>query len=1019
MRAGVEICLLGPLQVRCDGAVVAVRAGKQRALLAALLLRAGRVVPADRLTELLWAPDPPPPTAPVALRNYVMRLRRALGPAGEHLIQTRPGGYLITPGGCQLDLSRMEQELAAARVAARQGDWQEAAARADASLSLWRGEPLSDVDLPALTAQHVPRLTEMRLQARELRIEADLALARHAEAVTELPQLIAANPVRERLYALLMLALYRCGRRAEALDTYRAARDVLASQIGADPGPELQALQQQILLDDPALAPPPGQPARAALAGQVPQQLPAAVACFTGRHAELAALTSLLEPGPGGPAPALVISAIGGTAGVGKTALAVQWAHQVAGRFGDGQLYVNLRGYDPDQPVSAADALAGFLRSLGVSGSEIPDEIEERARLYRSRLAGRRMLVLLDNARDGEQVRPLLPGEAGCVVVVTSRDALAGLVATGGAQRLDLDVLSVTDAVTLLRSLIGARVDADVDAAVELAELCARLPLALRIAAELAAARPKAPLAELAAELAGSRLDLLDAGEDRADVRAVFSWSVRHLPGDVARAFAVIGLHPGDDLDVYAAAALAGLAPGLARRALGRLRRASLLQAAGPGRYGMHDLLRAYAREQAATGDTNGQCQQALTRLFDYYLAAAAAAMDILFPAEAHWRPYLPPTASVVPEMTSEAQARTWLDAERANLVAVVVHCAGHGWPGPAVGLAGTLYRYLMTGNHLPQARTIYRQALRAARQSGDLAGEAVALGGLGGIGKMKGYYRDAAGYFHAALEGYRQCGDRKGQARSLHSLGVTEIELHNCQSAADYYRQAIAAYHDAADSIGAARALVSLAHAEIGLDCYDRAAEHVQRALPVLREAHDQLFEAEALSAAGALSLRAGQLTKAVECFEQVLAIYRRINHPTGIADTIRKIGDVSLRQNRHPQAIGYFRQALALFREADCPAGEIEALSRLAAALHRTGQPAAARAELAAALRLAEETDNTYQTASAHRDLAESHYSAGEAEQARCHWQQALDLYTQLGAPEANQMRGHRWARAPSTGS
>jgi hypothetical protein len=318
---------------------------------------------------------------------------------------------------------------------------------------------------------------------------------------------------------------------------------------------------------------------------------------------------------------------------------------------------------------------------VGVPGTAIPDEMDDRARLYRSRLAGRRVLVVLDNARDGEQVRPLLPGDPGCAAVVTSRDALAGLVAADGARRLDLDVLPLADAVALLRSLIGPRADDDPEVVAELAGLCGRLALALRIAAELAAARRETALPDLVAELWTARLDGLDAGEDRADVRAVFSWSYRQLPPEVGAAFALGGLHPGADFDLYAAAALMGTNTGQARRLLGRLRRASLVQAAGPGRYGMHDLLRVYAGEQAAASTSEGSCHQALTRLFDYYRAAAAAAVDVLFPAEAHRRPPIPPSAAIVPAMPGQAQARAWLDRERANLVAVVVRCAGHGGP--------------------------------------------------------------------------------------------------------------------------------------------------------------------------------------------------------------------------------------------------------------------------------------------------------------------------------------------------
>jgi tetratricopeptide (TPR) repeat protein/transcriptional regulator with XRE-family HTH domain len=735
----------------------------------------------------------------------------------------------------------------------------------------------------------------------------------------------------------------------------------------------------------------------------VPRELPAPVGDFTGRAAELDELSDLMAGGGGR---ALVICVVG-TAGVGKTALAVQWAHQAARRFPDGQLHLNLRGYDPDRPVASADALASLLQTLGVAGTDIPDGAQDRARLYRSKLAGRRMLVLLDNARDSDQVRPLLPGDPGCVAVVTSRDALAGLVATDGARRLGLDVLPPVDAVALLRSLIGARADDDPDAAAELAGLCARLPLALRIAAELAAARRAAPLAELAAELKASLLDCLDAGEDRADARAVFSWSCRHLPDDATEAFALIGLHPGANLDVHAAAALTGTTAGQARRLLAQLHRASLLQAVGPGRYGMHDLLRAYAREQAAARDTGGWCHRALTQLFGYYLAAAAAAMDILYPVEAHRRPRIAPTAALVPAMPREADARAWLDAERANLAAVVAHCAEHGWPRHATGLASMLFRYLMTGSHLTEAHTIYSHALGAARRSGDLAAEAEALNGLGSIAGGKGQFRAAAGQYQAALERYRRCGDRAGEARVLHNLGKTEHELRNHRAAAGYYGQATAAYQDAGDSLGVARTLPNLAAAETELGRYDLAAEHLRRALPALRDANDQGGQAQAVEGIGCLNLRRGQLTRAAAFFEQALASYRRMGYPDGVATQLLKLGEVSLRQGEHQQAIGYIRQALAVHREIGNQFGETETLRSLAEALHAAGQPAAARAELAAALLLAAETGNTYQQASAHHDLGESHHCAGQQEQAHHHWQQALALYTQLGAPEAGQVR------------
>jgi tetratricopeptide (TPR) repeat protein/transcriptional regulator with XRE-family HTH domain len=732
-----------------------------------------------------------------------------------------------------------------------------------------------------------------------------------------------------------------------------------------------------------------------------PRQLPVAVSHFTGRAAELDVLTRMLSEAGG--TRTVVISALAGTAGVGKTAIAVQWAHQVADRFPDGQLYVNLRGYDPREPVSAADALAGFLRALGVPGTAIPESAEERSALYRSKMADRRVLVLLDNARDSEQVRPLLPADPGCAAVITSRDTLAGLVAADGALRLDLNVLPLPEAIRLLRSLIGPRADERPDVTAQLAGLCARLPLALRIAAELAAARHETPLAAMAAELARARLDLLDAGDDRADVRAVFSWSVRQLPAGAAETFALTGLHPGDDFDVYAAAALAGTTVGQVRRALRELHRASLLQAAATDRYGMHDLLRAYASEQA-TGDG---ADQALTRLFDYYLATAAAAMDVLFPAEVNQRPRVPPLSGAMPDLSAEDNARAWLDCERPNLVAVVVHCAGHNWPDHAINLTRTLFRYLMAGSHLPEAQTIYSSVLQGARRSGDLAVEASALNGLASIGMMKGHFREAGGHYRAALEYYRRSGDRARQASVLHNLGTTEYELRNLESAADYFHQSTAAYQDADDKLGAAIALSSLAGVEMHEGLHEQAAEHLQLSLSVFREAKDWVREAEALARMGRLSVRRGQLTQAADFFERAMTIYRRIGSPGNEALQLYNLGDLSARQGDYERAISYLMQALVRARQLGDQHLEASALLSLADALNGTGQRGPARSQLETALRLAIETGNTDQEASAHRRLGESHHTAGDAEKARHHWQQALERYTQLQAPEADQVR------------
>ncbi|MGH3898786.1 MAG: ATP-binding protein, partial [Pseudonocardiaceae bacterium] len=516
----------------------------------------------------------------------------------------------------------------------------------------------------------------------------------------------------------------------------------------------------------------------------VPAQLPPAVEVFTGRSQELVELDHLLARTAdqataaqvtGRDSTSVVISAVSGTAGVGKTELALRWAHRVRGEFPDGQLYVNLRGFDPDQPLSAADALAGFLRALGLAGQNIPVEVEERAAAYRSLLNGRRMLVVLDNASSVEQVRPLLPGAPSCVVVVTSRDSLAGLVARHGAQRLDLDLLPLEDAVALLAALIGGRVRAEPEAAATLAQLCARLPLALRVAAELAAARPTITLAQLIGELADEqrRLELLDAGGDaRTAVRAVFSWSYQHLPAAAARAFRLIGLHPGPDFDPYAVAALAGTSLDQAQQMVDLLARARLTRDPRPGRYGMHDLLRAYATHLADVEDSEADRHAALTRLFDHYLATAAAAMDTLVPAEQHRRPRVPPPAIPTPPMPDPATARAWLDAERTTLTAASAYSAAYGWPGHTTRLATTLFRYLAVGGHISDGLTIHTYALRVARHTGEPAAEVNALLNLGHIYWKQGHYQQAAERLQQALTLTREIGDRLGEARALNNLG-------------------------------------------------------------------------------------------------------------------------------------------------------------------------------------------------------------------------------------------------------
>jgi DNA-binding SARP family transcriptional activator/tetratricopeptide (TPR) repeat protein len=1012
-----DFCLLGPLLVRSGGAVVPVRRGKQRAVLAALLLSGGQVVSLDELAEILWEAEPPP-SARVTIQNYVMRLRQALGDTGGSRISTQPHGYLIRVDPAELDVARFEALLGAAREAARDSSWDTAAAQSREALALWRGEPLSDVGSEVLAAREVPRLAELRLQALEVRIDADLHLGRQAEVLAESRQLVSGHPLREHLHGLLMLALYRDGRQAEALAAYRDARRVLVEELGTEPGTGLRELHQRMLAGDPALVVPAAAPPAAGPA--VPRELPAGVAHFTGRTRELAALSGLLGA-PGAQAPGtVVISAIGGTAGVGKTALAVHWAHQAAGRFPDGQLYVNLRSYDPARPVTPADALAGFLRSLGVAGQDIPVEEADRAARYRSLLAGRRMLVVLDNAGSAEQVRPLLPGDPACAVVVTSRDSLTGLVARDGAQRLDLDLLPPEDAVGLLRALIGARVDADPAAAALLASRCCRLPLALRVAAELAAARPAAPLAELAGELADRqrRLDLLDAdGDPRSAVRAVLSWSCRHLDTAAARALRLIGLHPGPDLDLYAAAALIGTTPAGAGQLLDQLAHAHLIQPARPGRCGMHDLLRAYACELAAQ-DGKQEQRAALTRLFDYYLAAAGASMDALAPAERHLRPLIPPSATPLPPLRTPDAASAWLDAERPVLVAVAAGMATGGWPEDAIRLSTILFRYYRDiGGHYDDALAVHTHALHAAERSGDRAAQADALRNRGMVDYRLGRYQQAADQIRQALEICRDLGDRSGQARAHSNLGVVLWGWARYQPSAEHFRQALVLHRELGDQFGQANALDSLGTALGRAGHYPQAAEHHRQALEICRELGNRRGEARALANLGAVLSWQGRCQEAVGHLQSALAVFRQFGDRLGEADALKDLAAALRCQGRYDEAVCHHKQALAMFRELGNRSGETEALNGLGEAFLASGQPGDALAQHTSALALASQIGDAYEQARAHHGLARAHQAAGDPGQARHHWQQALALFTTLGTPEADQVRAELIAAGEDT--
>jgi len=1011
-----EFRILGRLQVLAAGRPVALGGPLRERILAALVLADGRPVSLTRLVEIAY--DDPRDGLRKQVQNAISELRKLLTEpqaADDRLIVRQNSGYLLQARRDQVDAFAFQDLTAQARAVAADGDKIAAARLLRQALALWRGPALDGLDCARLH-QDIAGLDDARLTALEYCLDLELATTTTVGPLTaELRTLTAQHPLRQRLVGLLMTALYRDGNQPDALACYHEFAARLADESGLDPTPELRDLHLAILRDE-LPAPVPAPPA----AGSVPAQLPLDVHGFTGRAEQLEALDSVAanrdQP------TAVLISAVSGTAGVGKTALAVHWAHRVRSRFPDGQLYINLRGYDPGQPVTAGEALARFLTALGTAAHDIPLELDDRAARFRTETDGRRILVVLDNASSVEQVRPLLPGSPTCAVVVTSRDTLAGLVAVHGAYRLSLDLLAPADAHALLRRLIGPRVEAEPQAAAVLAGQCARLPLALRVAAELAAARPTASLADLVAELADQRqrLDLLDAGEDpSAAVSAVFSWSLRRLPADVARTFKLLGLHPGPDLDAYATAALAGCGLQQARRALEVLARAHLVHHTGPGRYGMHDLLRAYAANLAAgddaydanpaAGDDAGEDpRSALGRLFDYYVATAAAAMDHLYPAEIGRRPRVPPSAGPVPGVAGPDAARRWLDAERPNLVVTVAHAAAHGWPAHTVLLSSVLFRYF-AGSRPTEALAVHAHGRDAARQAGDLAGEVEAEVGLGAAHLRLGRHGLAADHYRRALTLYRQVGDRAGEVRTLNSLGLIEKRLGRHPAAADLHGQALALARQAGDRVGEADGLNNLGIVAERLGRFESAADHHERALAVYRQAGDRIGEADALNNLAMAEERLGCYGPATRHLQQALAVYRQLGNRSGEAHALDNLGSVQTRLGHPEQAAEHLEQAIILFHEIGDREGQAWALNGLGEAAYAAGRPAAALAHHRAAHAAATETRVRDQQARAHAGLGRAHQALEDFISARLHYTQALALYSDLGSPAADDMRAH----------
>jgi len=940
-----RINVLGPMRAWHDDEPIQLGPPAQRVLLGLLVLAGGQPVGLSSLIDAIWG-DQPPASAVNVIQTHVKRLRRLLEPgraphSRSELLPYLGDGYRLGVPEEQIDLLRFRRLVRGGGPPAE-------------ALALWQGRPFADV--PQL-ADH-PRVLSIVAEHRAvLARHGDAMLAAGAvdRAITAYEEVTAADPLDEAGQARLVRAYAAAGRRAHAFTTFHAVRRRLADELGVDPGPELTAAHQA-LLDEDARAQPP---AAARPARPVPAELPADVPGFTGRQRELAELDRLPDPST------VAIAIVSGTAGVGKTALATRWAHRARDRFPDGQLYVDLRGYDPEQPVSPGAALARFLRSLGLPGEQVPADADERAARYRSLLDGRRMLVLLDNAASVDQVRPLLPGSAGSVVLVTSRDNLPGLVVRHGARRLGLDVLRREDALALLRRLAGEGVTAEAAAAEELAEHCARLPLALRIAAELVYRRQPATLASVVDELADhrGRLGLLSTGDPHSDIGVVFSWSYRDLPAGPARTFRLLGLHPGTEVDSYAVAALIGGDAAQAGAHLDLLAGSHLVQRNGD-RYSMHDLLRAYAKDLAGEAE--------LPRpVLDFYLYTAAVAMDLLYPAERGRRPEVPAPAGPVPPLRAST-ALAWLDAERPNLVATAVHAAAHGQDSYAVRLAQVLLRYLESGGHYADAVTLHEQALRAADRTGDRGSAAQLRINLGVMHVQQARYAEADEELRRAIDLAHEAGDAFARVRALGNLGHLYQWQGRYPEAARMLTEVIAVARHTGNRAAEARGLGNLGQVRLRQGRYPDAAHDLRASAAICRDVGDAAGEAYALVYLGHVESSLGRYAEAGQLHERALTVFRGTTELAGEAYALDGLGGVDVLRGEHRRALDRLDEALVLFRRIGERAGEARVSNSLGEAAAAMGRPADARAHHLSALRIAGEIGHRYEQSRAEQGLA-----------------------------------------------
>jgi DNA-binding SARP family transcriptional activator len=918
--------ILGPLEAWTGQDWTGISAPKLRALLATLLLTPGRLVSTDQLADELWG-ESPPARASNQISVYVHHLRRLIGDSGGQIVVTRSPGYQLVLGPGDLDADRFAALVADGQAALAAGEHRAAAGLLGAALDLWRGRALADVPATPLVNAEADRLEWSRVQALELRIEADLGCGRHAEVATELRRLLVDHPLRERLWVLRMQALSGAGRQAEALEVYAEAREVIAAELGVHPGPSLQQAYQDILNADatsaaagPVSAVTGERAGPAAAAPPAPAQLPADIPDFTGRADQVGELCGLLSAGGDQGSPGAVpVVLVMGSGGLGKTTLAVHAAHLLAEHFGDGQLYASLLG--ATEPADPGEILARFLRDLGVDGGQIPVEAEERAAQYRTRLAGKRVLVVLDDARDAAQVRPLLPGTASCAVLITSRGRLPEL---SGSQLMDIDVLAPAEAHALFERVAGReRTQAEPEATVAVLTACAGLPLAIRIAGARLASRGGWNVRTLAGRLSDERrrLDELRAGN--LAVRACFEVSFASLAGatgpggaDPARVFRLLGVWTGPSISLPAAAALLGVGEQVAQDALEVLVDAHLLDSPEPDVYRFHDLLRVYAADRALAQESEQDRCEAVARVLTWYLHTTEAAAVIISPQHSRVPLELPPSAVHPLDFLTQEQAVAWCEGERAGLGAAIRLAAETGLHDFAWKLPAAAFSFFLRRSHWTDWVATHRIGLASARALGDREAQARMLNNLGiAFGQQR--LEECVDCFEQALALYQELGDLAGESRAATNVANACFDLGRFEEALTGAERSLALQRQAGKRYGEGISLGILGGASRELGSFGQAITYFQEALVIFRELNDQVTEADCLSDLGEAYLDLGQIDDALVCLGESAALWSAIGNRYGQAATLRRLGHAQIRAGQADQARRSMAAALRLFDE------------------------------------------------------------------------------------------------------